>query len=71
MSLLNFYKTEIEQIQDSKIREFTVEALAKVPDFYDNQHQLIAETKKAIEFSQPLLDTLSCSEYIYDIVNSA
>lgn len=71
MSLLNFYRNEIEQIKDEKIREFVVEALSKVPQFYDNQHQLIAETQKAIEFSQVFLDTLHCSERISDIVKSA
>lgn len=71
MSLLHIYRNEIEQIKDSKIREFVVEALAKVPEFYENQHQLIAETQKAIEYSQVFLDTLSCSEYISDIVKSS
>lgn len=71
MSLLNHYRNEIEQIQDSKIRDFVVEALAKVPEFYDHQTQLIAETQKAIEFSQVFLNTLTCSEYICDIVKSA
>jgi endonuclease III-like uncharacterized protein len=71
VSLLNNYRNEIEQIQDTKIREFVVDALSKVPEFYTNQHQLIAETQKAIEFSQVFLDTLTCSEYICDIVKSA
>lgn len=71
MSLLQAYRSEIEQIQNEKIREFVVEALSKVPDFYDKQSRLIAETQKAIEFSQVFLDTLQCDEYISDIVKSA
>lgn len=71
MSLLNNYRNEIEQIQNEKIREFVVEALAKVPEFYTNQHQLIAETQKAIEFAQVLLEALHPTEYIEDIVKSA
>jgi hypothetical protein len=71
MSILNIYQNEIEQIQNEKIRSFVVDALAKVPEFYIHQDQLIAETKKAIEFSQVFLDTLACSEYICDIVKSA
>lgn len=71
MSLLNFYRNEIEQIQDTKIREFTVEVLAKVPEFYSNQHQYIKETQKAFEFSKVFLNMLHSSDYVNDLIRTA
>lgn len=71
MSLINLFRNEIEQIQNEKIREFVVEALVKVPDFYIYRTQLISETQKAIEFSQVFLNTLQCDDYISDVVKSA
>jgi hypothetical protein len=63
--------SDIEQIQDEKIRSFTVDSLSKVPDFYQNQTTHIKETKKALEFSDTFLEVLQCSEYVHDVVRSA
>lgn len=71
MSLLHILRSEIDSIQDDKIKDFVVEVLSKVPEFYDNQHQLIAETQKAMEFAKVFLDSLQCSDYINDVVKSS
>lgn len=71
MSLLHIYRNEIDKIDDEKMKDFTVEVLAKVPDFYDNQHQYIKETQDTMEFIEVFLDALNCSDYVCNIVRSA
>jgi hypothetical protein len=62
---------EIGQVQSDKIREFVVEALDKVPEFYSNINTYIDETKSAIKYASVLLETLDASDLVNDIVKSA
>lgn len=71
MSVIHIYLNEIEQIQDEKIRDFVVEALDKLPEFYEDNSQLIEQTKKAVELSKTFLEVLDAEDYVSDIVKSS
>jgi hypothetical protein len=71
MSLVHLFNSEIEQIQDNRIREFVVDALDKLPDFYENNSEFIEQTKKAFEYSKNLLEVLGADDYASDVVKSS
>jgi hypothetical protein len=68
---VHLFLNEIEQIQDDKIRDFVVEALDKLPEFYEDLTNFTEETKKAVEYSKTLLEVLDADDYASDVVKSA
>lgn len=71
MSLIQAFMPEIEQIRDEKIREFAVEVLAEVSDYYAGVSSYISETKQAFKYSDTLIQTLGSSDYVNDVVKTA
>jgi hypothetical protein len=68
MGLVYAFRNEIEQIQDERLREFLVESLDCIPEFYETMNSFIEETQRAFKYAMILAEEMDSSDVVLDII---
>ncbi|WP_067923630.1 hypothetical protein [Alicyclobacillus shizuokensis] len=62
------FRSEIESVETTEIREFLMEAIEKAPDSFFEDEELVSKAKKAFRVVQHLLDEEKTKGGVRDII---
>jgi hypothetical protein len=68
MSLVYSFRNEIEQVQDDKMRDFLVESLDCVPEYYFEMKEYSERTKRAFKYTMVMVEEMDSTDIAHDIL---